>query len=63
MGKFDSLLKTKNTKRTYQYDYTKLYKKGRFATSVDYDYFENLYVLELLNSNKKKKYNEDLVTL
>lgn len=63
MGKFDSLLKTKNTKRTYQYDYTKLYKKGRFATSVDYDYFENLYILELLNSNKKKKYNEDLVSL
>lgn len=63
MGKFDSLLKTKNTKRTYQYDYTKLYKKGRFATSVDYEYFENLYTLELLDSNKKKKYNEDLISL
>ena len=63
MGKFDSLLKTKNTKRTYQYDYTKLYKKGRFATSVDYDYFENLYTLELLDNNQKRKYDEDLITL
>lgn len=63
MGKFDSLLKTKNTKRTYQCDYTKFYKKGRFATSVDYDYFENLYVLKLLDSNEKKRYNEDLITL
>lgn len=63
MGKFDSLLKTKNTKRTYQYDYTKLYKKGRFATSVDYNYFENLYILKLLEENKKKKYDEDLITL
>lgn len=63
MGKFDSLLKTRNSKRNYVYDYTKLYKKGRFATSVDYDYFENLYILELLDNNKKKKYDEDLITL
>lgn len=63
MGKFDSLLKTHTSKRKYQYNYTKLYKKGRFATSVDYDYFENLYVLELLDKNKKKKYNEDLISL
>lgn len=63
MGKFDSLLKTKNTKRMYQYDYTKLYKKGRFATSVDYDYFENLYTLELLDNNQKRRYDEDLITL
>lgn len=63
MGKFDSLLKTHNSKRKYLYDYTKLYKKGRFATSVDYDYFENLYMLELLEDNKKKKYNEDLISL
>ncbi|MCI8470130.1 MAG: hypothetical protein HFJ35_01265 [Clostridia bacterium] len=63
MGKFDSLLKTHNSKRKYLYDYTKLYKKGRFATSVDYDYFENLYMLKLLEDNKKKKYNEDLISL
>lgn len=63
MGKFDSLLETKNSKRKYLYDYTKIYKKGRFATSVDYDYFENLYILELLENNKKKKYNEELITL
>lgn len=63
MGKFDSLLQTKNSKRKYLYNYTKIYKKGRFATSVDYEYFENLYLLELLENNQKKKYNEDLVTL
>lgn len=63
MGKFDSLLKTRANKRSYQYDYKKLYKKGRFATSVDYEYFENLYILELLDNNKKKKYNEDLICL
>lgn len=63
MRKFDSLLKTDKSKRTYQYDYTQLYKKGRFATTVDYNYFENLYILELLENNKKKKYNEDLISL
>ncbi len=63
MGKFDTLLQSKTSKRTYLYNYTKLYKKGRFATSVDYSYFENLYILELLESNKKKKYNEDLISL
>ncbi len=62
MGYFDSLLKTKNSKRKYQYDYRQIYKKGRFATSVDYNYFENLYSLELLDSNKKK-YNQDLLSL
>lgn len=63
MGKFHSLLKTMHSKRTYQYDFTKIYKKGRFATSVDYEYFQNLYILELLEKNKKKKFNEDLITL
>ena len=63
MGKFDSLLKTSSNKRKYQYDYTKLYKKGRFVTTVDYDYFENLYILELLDNNKKKRYNQDLISL
>ncbi len=63
MGKFDSFLKTHTSKRKYQYDYTKIYKKGRFANSVDYNYFENLYTLELLDKNEKKKYNEDLVSL
>ncbi len=63
MGKFDNLQKTKTSKRKYQYDYTKLYKKGRFATSVDYSYFENLYILELLDKNQKKKFSEDLLTL
>ncbi len=63
MGKFSSLLKTHTSKRKYQYDYTKIYKKGRFAKSVDYDYFENLYMTELLDKNKRKKYKEDLVSL
>lgn len=63
MGKFDSLLKTHTSKRTYQYDFARLYKKGRFATSVDYSYFESLLVQELLEANKKKKYNQDLIRL
>lgn len=63
MGKFDNLQQTKTSKRKYQYDYTKLYKKGRFATSVDYNYFENLYILELLDANQKNKFSEDLLTL
>lgn len=63
MGKFDSLLKTHIAKRKYQYNYTKLYKKGRFATSVDYNYFESTYIQELLDNNKKKKYNKDLISL
>lgn len=63
MGKFDSLLKTNTSKRSYQYDYGKIYKKGRFASSVDYNYFENMYILELLEKNKKKKYDEDLISL
>lgn len=63
MGKLDSILKTHSSKRVYEYDYAKLYKKGRFATTVDYSYFENLYTLELLDANQKKKYNEDLISL
>lgn len=63
MEKFDSLLKTRTSKRSYQYDYKKLYKKGRFATSVDYSYFEALSIQELLEANKKKKYNQDLISL
>ena len=60
---FNSLLKTQISKREYQYDFTKIYKKGRFATSVDSNFFENIYTLELLENNKRKKYNQDLVTL
>ncbi len=63
MGKFDTLLTTSYTKRNYQFDYTKIYKKGRFATTVDYNYFQNLYTLKLLEQNEKKKYDEDLVSL
>lgn len=63
MGKFDNLKISKTSKRKYQYDYTKLYKKGRFATSVDYSYFESLYIVELLDKNQKKKFNKDLITL
>lgn len=60
---FNSLLNSSTTKRVYQCDYTKLYRKGRFSTSVDYTYFENLSILDLLEKNKKKKYNEDLISL
>jgi len=58
MGKFNNLKASKTSKRKYQYDYTKLYKKGRFATSVDYSYFESLYIVELLDKNQKKKFNK-----
>ena len=63
MGKFDSLLKSDNSKRIYQYNYTKIYRKGRFAKTVDYSYYESLYIQELLNENKKKKYDTNLLTL
>lgn len=63
MGKFDTLLKTHNPKRKYFFDYTKIYKRGRFSSSVDYTYFENMFSLQLLNDNKKKKFNEDLIAL
>lgn len=63
MGKFDSLLKSDNSKRIYQYNYTKIYRKGRFAKTVDYSYYESLYIQELLKENKKKKYDTNLLTL
>lgn len=63
MRKFNALQKTKTSKRKYEYNYLKIYKKGRFATSVDYHYFENLYSLELLENNQKKKFDEDLISL
>ena len=63
MGKFDSLSKTQASKRKYQYDYSKIYKKGRFATSVDYEYFENAYIEDLFFHCKKKEYNGNLLTL
>ena len=63
MGKFDSLSKTNQSKRKYQCNYNNFYKKNRHETSVDYDYFESLYVQELWNLNQKKKYNKDLITL
>ncbi len=63
MGEFDSLLKTKNTKRTHDYSYITKYKQGHFGTSTNYEYFESLYVQDLWNLNEKKKYNKDLITL
>ena len=63
MGKFDSLLKTNNSKRKYFYDYANLYKRERHATSVNYSYFESLYIQELWTANQKKKYNKDIITL
>lgn len=63
MGKFDSLQKTKFAKRKYQYDYSKIYRRGRFATSVDYSFFESENIRILLEANKKKKMNENLIRL
>ena len=61
MGKFDSLLKTKNSKRKYNYNYDKIYKKNSI-NPLDYDYFESILVQELWIKNNKK-YNKDLITL
>lgn len=63
MGKFDSLQKTKFPKRKYTYDYSKMYRKGKFATSVDYSFFENENVNLLLEANKKKKIDTNLLSL
>ena len=62
MGKFDSLSKSKSSKRVYKYDFSRFYKNDRLKTSVDYNYYESLYVQELWNKNEKK-YNRDLITL
>ena len=61
MRKFDSLLKTKNSKRKYDYNYDKIYKKNSI-NPLDYDYFESILVQELWIKNNKK-YNKDLITL
>ena len=63
MGKFDSLLKTSSSKRKYEYNYYKIYKKDKSTKNVDYDYFESVYIQELWKNNEKKKYNKDLLTL
>ena len=62
MGKFDSLTKTKHSKRTYHYNFSKFYKNDRSKISVNYGYYESLYIQELWNNNAKK-YNRDLITL
>lgn len=59
---FNSIRKTTTSKRLYDFNLSKIYRKGRFATSVDYEFFENLNVKRLLELNKKK-YNENLIEL
>ena len=63
MSNFDSLLKTITSKRKYCPDYTKIYQKNNFLKTLDYDYFEALYIQDLFEKNKKKKYNKDLLSL
>lgn len=63
MKKFNSLQKTNFQKRKYNYDYSKIYRKGKFATSVDYTFFENQNSKILLEANAKKKINSNLITL
>lgn len=63
MKKFNSLKKTKFSKRKYNFSYSDIYRKGKFATSVDYSFFENRNANILLEANKKKKMNKNLVTL
>ena len=63
MGKFDSILKTTVSKRKFPVDLSKIYRKGRFATSVDYEYFKNSYLYTLLELNNKKKFDKKLISL
>lgn len=63
MGIFDSINASKQSKLKHIFDVTKFYKKGRFATSVDSNYFENISALHLLDLNKKRKFNNDIIAL
>ena len=63
MGKFDSLLVSRTSKRTLNYDFNSFYRRGRFSESVDYAFFENENIKRLLELNKTKKYDTDLIRL
>ena len=50
MGIFNSIDKTKTSKKFYEFNLQEIYRKGRFATpsDIDYSFFENIYVKKLL---------------
>ena len=64
MGIFNSIDKTKKSKKIYEFNLQEIYRKGRFATpaDVDYSFFEDLYVKKLLEHSKKSK-NTNLIEL
>ena len=64
MGIFNSIDKTKTSKKFYEFNLQEIYRKGRFATpsDIDYSFFENIYVKKLLENMKKNK-NTDLIEL
>ena len=64
MGIFNSIDKTKTSKKFYEFNLQEIYRKGRFATpsDIDYNFFENIYVKKLLENSKKSK-NTNLIEL
>lgn len=65
MKKFDSILKTKESKKKYYVSLSKFFKKsqGDSNQKIDYAYYENLYIQNLLELNSKKKFDTDLIFL
>ena len=51
MGIFNSIEKTKISKRLYNFNLQEIYRKGRFANpdDIDYEFFEDLNIKRLLN--------------
>ena len=64
MGIFNSIEKTKISKRLYNFNLQEIYRKGRFANpdDINYEFFEDLNIKRLLSLNKKNK-NTTLIEL
>ena len=64
MGIFNSIEKTKISKRLYNFNLQEIYRKGRFANpdDINYEFFEGLNIKRLLSLNKKNK-NTTLIEL
>lgn len=63
MANFNSILKSKTSKKRYTSNVEKIYKENLFLENVNYELLEKLNVEDLLEANKKKKFNIDLITL
>ena len=63
MKKFDSLLKTKESKKKYYVSLSKFFKKPQNNQNIDYAFYENLYVQNLFVLNSKKKFSTNLISL